>query len=191
MNIEERKELYEQLVAMADRVMAGHTIPFERGQRIGAMSGERLQPGMWCRPSSERWWRAVLELSDALGLGGVDFVETAHKRHSYVWWDEYNGISCVRPCGHGGQLDKCLPVSEFISRMYAEAEARKAPESGFGAFAPKPGEIGFLKEFIDKLDGMAVRLSMINDKVNHIRLRLEALEEALGEHLCKHRASGL
>ena len=42
------------------------------------MSGERLQPGMWCMPSSEMEWKAVLELSDALGLRGVDFFGTGY-----------------------------------------------------------------------------------------------------------------
>lgn len=99
------------------------------------MSSERLQPGMWCRPSSEREWRAILELADALGVSQTSPPRMKYEEHPCVWADvNRNAAQATDPDSlclfwNLTLADKVsIPVPEFISRMYAEAEARKAPD---------------------------------------------------------------
>lgn len=168
------------------------------------MSSERLQPGMCCRPSSEREWGAVLELSELLGLRGADFVIAGYDRYPFIrLFGTSSGL--VYPGDSSDQASGEVPVPEFISRMYAEAEARKAPQKECNPVLRKQLEdlakqvAAAYGEGGSQLVGGCVPLglgkSLVEDAgprvvsdVEALLRRLEALEAAFDRHLQEHRA---
>lgn len=102
----------------------------------------------------------MLELADALGVSEQVRPIAHHDEYPFVWMQDAGVCEAFMRKGAEGQLS----VPEFISRMYAEAEARKAPEK---AVEPQVIAAAFVLK------------------------RLEALEAALDKHLQKHRETGL
>lgn len=114
---------------------------------------------MWCGPSSEGEWKAILGLAVELGVRGNDFVVTRYDRYPRIWFSR-TSYGLVYPGNFSEQMSGRIPVPEFISRMYAEARVRNA--------------------------GKAVEPQVID--AAFVLKRLEALEGAFDRHLQEHRA---
>lgn len=93
----------------------------------------KMNPGTWCRPTTEKEWKAVLDIADSLGLKRrlPTFEETRRnyeqefgKQDKLIM--DAQGIYATAACYVDGRMQESVP--EFIAAMYAEAEARKTEE---------------------------------------------------------------
>ena len=134
-----------------------------------------LTPGTYCKPKDEKEWRAVLDLADSLGLGGIledrermiytlvglisdGFVRGVHSDavHDVVFW--------TNP----------IPLPDFIAGMYALAEERMA-ERKPPVEADTKEEVGRLFAFVG---GRWVDVSReLLPQIERHEQRIKALEE--------------
>lgn len=85
-----------------------------------------LQPGTWCRPSSEKEWKAILELAVAMGISQTDPPRMNYSECKGVWADLNSNVAqCFAdgPKNGGWMLTYPEPdtVSYFLSCMAKEA----------------------------------------------------------------------
>lgn len=101
---------------------------------------------MWCKPSGFEECEAIYNLATSLGFGDA-------KRGTIGLGERFVSIGRVPMDEHP------VPVPEFIFAMYEEAQRRSGTLTE--RFAPKPGEIGFSKEFLGILDGYEERIKAL------------------------------
>ena len=164
-----------------------------------------LTPGTWCRPSSEKEWRLILDLAEELGVGGHDYFREYDREYTLVGVTDHGsvvGVWSMIPSSDSQFWNTELPVPEFIAGMYELAKEKKvvevngpakkyyslaSHEERIRALEKLPALVEYHNRQVDRLDSHMIeaetRLGGIDD-------RIEKLEAALNDHLAKERGSG-
>lgn len=80
-----------------------------------------LTIGMWCKPRDEKEWRAVLDISESLGMMALAMGARDFQKFPCVWFTESGSMS---QCADDSRPTN-TSVPAFIASMYEEAEKRK------------------------------------------------------------------
>lgn len=144
-----------------------------------------LSLGQYCKPSSEKEWKALLDLADSFGL--VEQIpEPANDPYGFDEWPhlQWSGHSVSR-CKVFVNIDEPTPVPDFIAGMYAMKEAREKKATGNDA------DFENHEQRLRKLESSdSFSKAGIFGPLDDLLERVWNLEKALNDRMVKERDCG-